>query len=139
MSTDLFNNYGVRVKLISDFMVVKETLTRMGFGYRAKPLNSEKLEPTLVQSCHLLHKRGEYCILHFKELFALDGKSAFITEEDIGRRNTIAELLNQWGLVEILTPIPPDKPRAPQSKIKIVKHDDVKNWKLVAKYTIGNK
>ena len=113
-----------------DFLKVRETLTRIGVASRK--------EKTLYQSCHILHKQGKYYIVHFKELFALDGKPADIVENDIERRNTIAKLLEDWGLVRII-----DKSiitdQAPITQIKIIAYKDRNNWELKAKYNIGKK
>ena len=113
-----------------DFLKVKETLTRIG-------LASEK-NKTLYQSCHILHKRGQYYILHFKELFMLDGKASSISEEDIARRNAIANLLWDWGLVEIVKP-EACTTVAPMKMIKVISHKEKGDWELVAKYQIGVK
>lgn len=132
---DLFRGAGVEVRLKKDddFLKVKETLTRIGVA--------SKKDQTLYQSCHILHKRGRFAIVHFKELFVLDGKESDISENDIARRNTITNLLAQWGLIEIVTPIvvSPESPDASMSQIKIVKHSEKSKWNLVAKYSIGKK
>ncbi len=112
------------------FLKVKETLTRIGI-----PSFKDK---KLYQSCHILHKRGKYYIVHFKELFALDGKASSLSQEDIERRNTIANLLEDWGLVSLVDPAKSDI-EAPISTIKIVPYKDKHNWSLESKYTIGNK
>jgi len=116
-----------------DFLKVKETLTRIGIA-------SEK-NKTLYQSCHILHKRGNYYIVHFKELFALDGKPSSLDEEDVARRNTIATLLEQWGLVKI---VDSSKERisdklAPMKQIKVIPFKQKDDWMLVSKYKIGKK
>lgn len=113
-----------------NFLKVRETLTRIGIASRK--------DKTLYQSCHILHKQGRYFIVHFKELFALDGKEANLTLSDIERRNTIARLLEDWGLLKI------SKPEQAQrctslSQIKIVAFKEKNEWNLVAKYSIGNK
>ncbi len=113
-----------------NFLKVRETLTRIGIASRK--------DKTLYQSCHILHKQGRYFIVHFKELFALDGKEANLTLSDIERRNTIARLLEDWGLLKI------SKPEQAQrctslSQIKIVAFKEKDEWNLVAKYSIGNK
>lgn len=132
---DLFRGAGVEIRLKKDddFLKVKETLTRIGVA--------SKKDKTLYQSCHILHKRGRFAIVHFKELFVLDGKESDISENDIARRNTITNLLAQWGLVEIVTPIvvSTESPAASMSQIKIVKHSEKSQWSLVAKYSIGKK
>lgn len=114
-----------------DFNKIRETLTRIGYA--------SKRDKTLYQSCHILHKRGKYYIVHFKELFLLDGKEADLTENDISRRNTIALLLEEWSLLKILNPekIGSDGKSA-LSQIKIVPYREKEEWNLVAKYTIGN-
>jgi len=112
-----------------DFLKIRETLSRIGVASRK--------EQELFQSCHILHKRGKYYIVHFKELFKLDGKPTNIDDSDIGRRNTIVSLLAQWKLLTILIPSRIDEPRAPLSQIKIIPFKDKKDWKLTTKYTIG--
>lgn len=113
-----------------DFLKVKETLTRIGVASRKDKI--------LYQSCHILHKQGKYYIVHFKELFALDGKQADLTDNDLQRRNTIAKLLVDWGLVKIV-----DEKKhydtAPLSQIKIIAFKDKDNWNLQTKYNIGKK
>jgi len=113
-----------------DFLKVRETLTRIGVASRK--------EQVLYQSCHILHKQGRYFIVHFKELFALDGKQADITENDIQRRNTIAKLLQDWELIKIITP-DAIMDQAPLSQIKIIAFKDKDAWDLQAKYNIGKK
>jgi hypothetical protein len=92
----------------------------------------------LYQSCHILHKQGRYYIVHFKELFALDGKASNLSVEDLGRRNTIVNLLQEWGLLKVVDPISRES-MAPMSGIKILSHKDKDGWELVAKYNIGKK
>ena len=121
----------VRLKNEDDFLKVKETLTRIGVASRK--------EKTLYQSCHILHKRGLYYIVHFKELFALDGKSTDFEENDLARRNTIANLLAEWDLVEIVNKDKSDYPIAPLSQIKIIAYKEKNEWQLTAKYNIGKK
>ena len=113
-----------------DFLKVKETLTRIGV--------SSSQGPKLIQSCHILHKQGRYFIVHFKELFLLDGKQANLTENDIQRRNTIATLLADWGLVTLVAGYPKPEDRAPLRQIKVISHKDKTNWTLESKYQIGN-
>ena len=120
----------ISLKTPSDFLLVKESLTRMG-------VVSNKTK-TLYQSAHVLHKQGNYYIIHFKELFLLDGKTSNISEEDYGRRNLIAKLLQDWGLVTVLEPEKIVK-LSPISSIKILNFKDKDNWVLTAKYTLGNK
>lgn len=112
-----------------DFLKIKETLTRIGVA--------SKRDKKLFQSCHILHKQGKYYITHFKELFALDGKPADFTLEDVGRRNSIAALLEEWGLLKIVSPKNFESNRTPISHIKIIPFKDKNEWELVAKYTIG--
>ena len=114
-----------------DFLKIRETLTRIGIASRK--------DRTLFQSCHILHKRGKYYIVHFKELFALDGKVSNFSENDLGRRNTIVNLLAEWGLLTLVTPQKSSEPTVPLGQIKIIAHKDKSNWDLVAKYNIGNK
>jgi len=114
-----------------DFLKVRETLTRIGVASRK--------DKTLYQSCHVLHKQGKYYIVHFKELFALDGKPANFDQNDIARRNTIANLLRDWGLVTLVDADKSAEPVAPLSQIKILPHKEKDDWTLEAKYTIGRK
>ena len=123
----------VQIELPNDenFLKVKETLTRIGIA-------SHK-EKKLYQSCHILHKQGKYYIVHFKELFMLDGKLNNFDEEDKGRRNTIVNLLEEWGLVKAVDANKVQDPIAPLSQIKILSHLEKSQWELVAKYSIGKK
>jgi len=123
----------VEVKLAEeeDFLKVRETLTRIGVASRK--------DRTLYKSCHILHKQGKYYIVHFKELFALDGKPTNFAEEDIARRNTIANLLTEWGLITLVDPIKTEEPVAPLSQIKIISYKDKDAWELITKYNIGKK
>ena len=114
-----------------DFLKVKETLTRIGLA--------SKKDNTLYQSCHILHKQGRYYIVHFKELFALDGKPYDITENDLARRNTIANLLEEWELIKIVRPEQTDDPIVTLSQIKIIPHKEKHQWNLVTKYNFGKK
>lgn len=114
-----------------DFLKVRETLTRIGVASRK--------DKTLYQSCHILHKQGRFYIVHFKEMFALDGKPSDFSDEDKGRRNTIAKLLEDWGLVTILDPQQAANPRAALNQIKILPHKEKDQWTLVTKYNIGKK
>jgi len=129
---DIFNGLGVEVNLHSDedFLKVKETLTRMGI--------SSRKEKKLYQSCHILHKRGRYAIMHFKELFILDGLESDISDDDIGRRNTIAKLLDEWGLIEVIDEFEEDEPMLGVNKIKIISHKEKSEWEMIPKYHIGN-
>ena len=115
-----------------DFLKVRETLTRIGVA--------SKKDKTLYQSCHILHKRGLYYVVHFKELFALDGKPTDITENDLSRRNAIANLLEDWGLVKIVNKKQTEVP-APifLSQVKILSHKEKTEWQLTPKYNIGKK
>ena len=112
-----------------DFLKIRETLTRIGVASRK--------DKTLYQSCHILHKRGRYYLVHFKELFALDGKESSITENDLARRNAIAKLLEEWDLLSILDKEQASTPLAPMSQIKVLPHKEKSEWNLVAKYNIG--
>lgn len=121
----------VTIKQPDDFLKVRETLTRIGVASRK--------DKTLYQSCHILHKQGRYYIVHFKELFALDGKPSNITESDVARRNTIIKLLKEWELVDINEPDSVENPTAPISQIKVLPFKDKEEWELTAKYNIGKK
>lgn len=115
-----------------DFLKVRETLTRIGVA--------SKKEKTLYQSCHILHKQGKYYIVHFKELFALDGKPTDLTDNDLSRRNAIVKLLQDWGLVQIVNPKSIETPEPIFiSQIKILSHKEKGEWQLVPKYNIGKK
>jgi hypothetical protein len=131
MAIDIEDLLEIRLKNEDDFLKVKETLTRIGVASRK--------DRTLYQSCHILHKRGKYYIVHFKELFALDGKSTDFEENDLGRRNAIARLLEEWDLVEIVNPDRSEYPLAPLSQIKIISYREKDDWELTAKYNIGKK
>lgn len=113
-----------------DFLKIRETLSRIGIASRR--------EQELFQSCHILHKRGKYYIVHFKELFQLDGKPTTIEESDIGRRNTICGLLQQWNLLKVLEPSKIEEPKVPLSQIKIIPYKEKTEWKLTTKYSIGS-
>ena len=113
-----------------DFLKVRETLTRIGVASRK--------ENKLFQSCHILHKQGRYFIVHFKELFLLDGKKSNLEENDVARRNTIAQLMSDWGLITIETTKQLD-PLAPMRQIKIIPFKEKDKWELCPKYNIGNK
>ena len=123
----------VQIELTNEenFLKVKETLTRIGIASRK--------DKKLYQSCHILHKQGKYYIVHFKELFMLDGKVNNFDDEDKGRRNTIANLLAEWGLVKVVESSKTQAPLAPISQIKILPHSERGEWELVAKYSIGKK
>ena len=121
----------VQLQEQDDFLKVRETLTRIGV--------SSRKEKVLYQSCHILHKQGKYYIVHFKELFALDGKPSNITENDIQRRNAIANLLEEWGLVKILNKRVIEGNLAPIHQIKIISFKEKDGWELIPKYNIGKK
>ena len=120
----------VVLKEPDDFLKVRETLSRIGVASRK--------ERKLYQSCHILHKQGRYYIVHFKELFALDGKRANLTENDIARRNTISKLLSDWGLIELIKPLN-ESDMAPLSQIKVLSFGEKSEWTLETKYNIGKK
>jgi hypothetical protein len=114
-----------------DFLKVRETLTRIGVA--------SKKDKTLFQSCHILHKQGKYYIVHFKELFALDGKETDFSENDVARRNTIANLLEDWELLRIVDEYKTEEPTVSLSQIKILSHKEKGEWQLIPKYNIGSK
>lgn len=114
-----------------DFLKVRETLTRIGVA--------SKKQQMLWQSCHILHKQSKYYIVHFKELFALDGKPTNISADDLARRNTIANLMAEWGLVTLVEPEKSKDPVAPLSQIKVLAFKEKDEWELVTKYNIGKK
>ena len=135
MSEDNFNwspeqMLEVTLKQPDDFLKIRETLSRIGVASRK--------DKTLFQSCHILHKQGKYYIVHFKELFALDGKKATLVENDIQRRNTISVLLQDWNLLSIVKPEAAEN-KAPLSQIKIIAFKEKSEWNLQAKYNIGKK
>ena len=122
----------VTLKEKDDFLKVRETLTRIGVA--------SKKDRTLFQSCHILHKQGQYYIVHFKELFALDGKHTNITENDLSRRNAIAKLLQDWELVKLVNVKQIETPEPIfLSQIKIISHKEKQEWQLVPKYNIGSR
>tara|TARA_Y100001938_G_scaffold151167_1_gene246776 strand:- start:1523 stop:1927 length:405 start_codon:yes stop_codon:yes gene_type:complete len=120
--------FEVTLKEPDDFLKVRETLSRIGVASRK--------EKKLYQSCHILHKQGRYYIVHFKELFALDGKKTNLSENDIARRNTIVNLLNDWGLVDVNNVA---EPAAPLSQIKVISFREKNDWMLETKYNIGKR
>ena len=122
------NMLEVKIKEPDDFLKIRETLTRIGVASRK--------ERKIYQSCHILHKQGRYFIVHFKELFALDGKTANIFTNDIERRNTIAQLLSDWGLIELVGEV---TTKAPLSQIKVLPFKEKNEWVLEPKYNIGKK
>jgi hypothetical protein len=123
----------VQIKLRNneDFLKIRETLTRIGVASRK--------EKVLYQSCHILHKQGLYYLVHFKELFILDGKPSNFSDEDLARRNTIANLMHEWELFDIVDKQKTEAPVAPISQIKILPYNEKEDWELVAKYNIGKK
>jgi len=137
MTNDFFNidiegYIPLEIKLVEpdDFLKIRETLTRIGVASRKDKI--------LYQSCHILHKQGRYFVVHFKELFALDGKQADLTENDLQRRNTVAKLLSDWGLITLLQPKLFDDV-APLSQIKVLSFKEKDDWTLQTKYNIGKK
>ena len=131
MAIDIEDLLEVNLKNEDDFLKVKETLTRIGVASRK--------DKTLYQSCHILHKKGKYYIVHFKELFALDGKPTDFTDNDLARRNTIANLLEEWGLIKIVNTDSAKDIVAPLSQIKIIAYKERDEWQLTTKYNIGKK
>lgn len=123
----------VEVKLTEpdDFLKIRETLSRIGVA--------SKKDRTLYQSCHILHKQGRYYLVHFKELFLLDGKRSDFSEDDVARRNTIANLLAEWNLLELVDSKKSSDPVATLGQIKIISHKEKNDWSLVTKYNIGKK
>lgn len=114
-----------------NFLKVKETLSRIGVA--------SKKDKTLYQSCHILHKQGRYAIVHFKQLFLLDGKQSDFSEDDRGRLNAIANLLDEWDLVDLVDKEKSSDPVAPLSQIKVIAHKEKNDWNLITKYNIGKK
>ena len=131
MSYDISQMVEVSLKEKDDFLKVKETLTRIGVASRK--------EKTLYQSCHILHKQQKYYIVHFKELFALDGKPFNFSDTDIARRNTIANLLAEWDLVGLVNPSKTEEPTLPLNQLKILSFAEKEEWTLTPKYNIGKK
>jgi hypothetical protein len=139
MNKNLFRGCGVEIELPDpqSFLKIKETLTRIGI--------SSKKDNILWQSCHLLHKKdrtteveiSRYAIMHFKEMFILDGKSNTLDDDDIARRNTIVNLLEEWGLLKVVNPKQTEDPVATLNKIKILPHKEKASWRLESKYSIG--
>jgi len=119
----------IALKEPDDFLKIRETLTRIGVASRK--------DNKLYQSCHILHKQGRYFIVHFKELFLLDGKPSNLMDNDIQRRNTIATLLSDWGLLDIIN-MDQSKDKAPLRQIKVIPHKEKNQWDLCPKYNIGN-
>jgi len=131
MNTSVESMVEIKLRSAEDFLKIRETLTRIGVASRR--------DKVLFQSCHILHKQGRYYIVHFKELFALDGKPTNFSEEDMARRNTIANLLAEWDLIDIVDTERTKDPVAPLNQIKILAHKEKNEWKLEAKYNIGKK
>jgi len=131
MSVKIEEMIEVRLKNPDDFLKIRETLTRIGVA--------SKKDKKLFQSCHILHKQKRYFIVHFKELFALDGKSTNFSEDDIARRNTIVNLLAEWELIELIAPEKTKEIVAPISQIKVLSHKEKSEWVLETKYNIGKK
>ena len=131
MNASVENMVEVKLRSAEDFLKIRETLTRIGVASRR--------DKVLFQSCHILHKQGRYYIVHFKELFALDGKPTNFSDEDKARRNTIANLLAEWELIDIVDTERTKEPVAPLNQIKILAHKEKNEWKLEAKYNIGKK
>ena len=127
-----YENLALEVNLVDDQMFLKivETLSRMG-------VSSNKAKK-LFQSCHILFKKNKYYIVHFKELFAIDGRAVDISKEDIGRRNTIASLLEEWGMIEIIDHNSVNDNKLPVSSIKVIKYHEKPDYELITKYQIGN-
>ena len=119
----------IQIKDQEDFLKIRETLTRIGIASRK--------DNKLYQSCHILHKQNKYYIVHFKELFALDGKQTDFSEDDKARRNTIINLLEQWELLKVINPNKIEQPKSPLSQIKVIPFKEKANWELVPKYNIG--
>jgi len=131
MTANLEDFVEVRLPDPQAFLKVKETLTRIGVA--------SKKDKTLYQSCHILHKQGRYYLVHFKEMFMLDGKSTDFSEEDRGRRNTIANLLAEWDLITLVDPNKSKEPLTPLNRIKIIAYSEKPEWNLIAKYSLGKK
>ena len=129
--TSLDSLIEVKIAEEQDFLKIKETLTRIGIASRK--------EKTFYQSCHIFHKQGKYYIVHFKEMFAIDGKASNFSEEDKGRRNKIIELLQDWELLKVVEPESIKNPMALMSQIKIINHKEKNEWTLEAKYNMGRK
>jgi len=131
MTTGTENMVECTLENPDDFLKVRETLTRIGVASRKDKI--------LYQSCHILHKQGRYYIVHFKELFALDGKPTNFSENDQARRNTIANLLAEWGLIKLISPSVTEELVVPLNQLKILSFKEKEDWNLTAKYNIGSK
>ncbi len=121
----------VKIAEEEDFLKIKETLTRIGVASRR--------EKKIYQSCHIFHKQGKYYIVHFKEMFIIDGKPSNFSEEDKGRLNKIIHLLQEWGLLKVVEPDRINEPLASMSQIKIINHKEKNEWTLETKYNMGRK
>jgi len=121
----------IKIAEEEDFLKIKETLTRIGIASRK--------EKKLYQSCHIFHKQGKYYIVHFKEMFLIDGKQSNFSEEDKGRRNKIIALLQDWNLLKVVESEKIKSPVAPMNQIKIINHKEKNEWALESKYNIGKK
>ena len=131
MAIGIENMVECTLEKADDFLKVRETLTRIGVASRK--------DKTLYQSCHILHKQGRYYIVHFKELFALDGKPTNFSENDQARRNTVANLLTEWGLIKLINPNESEELVVPLNQLKILSFKEKDQWELCPKYNIGNK
>ena len=131
MTVDIEEMVECSLEEADDFLKVRETLTRIGVASRK--------DKTLFQSCHILHKQGRYFIVHFKELFALDGKPTNFSENDQARRNTIANLLAEWGLIKLIDPDKSSELVVPLNQLKILSYKEKDEWELTAKYNIGSR
>ncbi len=131
MTVDIEEMVECSLEEADDFLKVRETLTRIGVASRK--------DKTLFQSCHILHKQGRYFIVHFKELFALDGKPTNFSENDQARRNTIANLLTEWGLIKLIDPEKSSELVVPLNQLKILSYKEKDEWELTAKYNIGSR
>lgn len=130
---DVFQGHGVEIKLLNpdDFLIIKETLTRIGIASRR--------DKTLYPTCVILHKKGRFAIMHFKEMFLLDGKTADISEEDFARRNTIANLLYDWELYDFADGSEKQEPSLPMNMLKVLSFKEKADWKIEHKYNVGSK
>ena len=131
MTVDIEEMVECSLEEADDFLKVRETLTRIGVASRK--------DKTLFQSCHILHKQGRYFIVHFKELFALDGKPTNFSENDQARRNTIANLLAEWGLIKLIDSEKSSELVVPLNQLKILSYKEKEEWELTAKYNIGSR
>ena len=125
--------FEIRLKHPDDFLKIRETLSRIGIA--------SKTEKKLYQSCHILHKQGKYYLVHFKELFKLDGKPSdfYESETDMARRNSIANLISEWGLCELVDPSKSESPTTPVNTLKILSYKEKNDWILETKYNVGNR